>query len=90
MVNHSRGDADKAKKAQEGGLAVVFLGIIVRGVKGYIDSKKYEQEVQEIQVQIADIDREIADYRSKFLGGIMYADEIEELEAKREELRKRI
>ena len=90
MVNHSRGDADKAKKAQEGGLAVVFLGIIVSSVKGYIDSKKYEQEVREIQAQIADIDREIADYRSKFLGGIMYADEIEELEAKREELRKRI
>lgn len=90
MVKHSRGDADKAKKAQEGGLAVVFLGIIVSSVKGYIDSKKYEQEVREIQAQIADIDREIADYRSKFLGGVMYADEIEELEAKREELRKRI
>lgn len=44
MVNHSRGDADRAKKTQER-LAVVFLGIIVRGVKGYIDSKKYEQEV---------------------------------------------
>lgn len=89
MVNHSRGDADRAKKTQER-LAVVFLGIIVRGVKGYIDSKKYEQEVREIQVQIADIDREIDDYRSKFLGGIMYTNEIEELEAKREELRKRI
>ena len=89
MVKHSRGEADRAKKTQEG-LAVVFLGIIVRGVKGYIDSKKYEQEVREIQVQIADIDREIDDYRSKFLGGIMYTNEIEELEAKREELRKRL
>ena len=90
MVKHSRGDADKAKKAQEGGLAVVFLGIIVSSVKGYIDSRKNAQEAQEIQEQIAEIDQEIEGYRSKFLGEIMHADEIEELEAKREELRKRI
>lgn len=87
MVNHSRGDADKNKKAQGAVAAVAIIGTIVGNV---IKSKKYEQEVREIQAQIADIDREIADYRSKFLGGVMYADEIEELEAKREELRKRI
>lgn len=94
MVNHSKGDADRAKKAQEaaaqGAAAVAIIGTIGKIVGGFIKSKKYEQEVREIQAQIADIDREIADYRSKFLGEIMYADEIEELEAKREELRKRI
>lgn len=86
MVNHSRGDADRDIKAQ----GAVAAGIIVAIVGSFIKSKKYEQEVREIQAQIADIDREIADYRSKFLGEIMHADEIEELEAKREELRKRI
>ena len=64
------------------------LGAAVCGALGR--SRKNAQEAQEIQEQIAEIDREIADYRSKFLGEIMYADEIEELEAKREELRKRI
>ncbi len=87
MVKHSRGDVDRNIKAQGAVAAGAIIGTIVGG---FIKSKKYEQEVREIQAQIADIDREIADYRSKFLGGIMYADEIEELEAKREELRKRI
>ena len=86
MVNHSRGEANNNKKAQ-GAVAAAIIGTIVGG---FIKSKKHEQEVREIQAQIADIDREIADYRSKFLGEIMHADEIEELEAKREELRKRI
>lgn len=90
-------DRDEMNNNVDGQLIVLGLTLLggLGGLGGAVcgalgRSRKNAQEAQEIQAQIADIDREIADYRSKFLGGIMYADEIEELEAKREELRKRI
>ena len=90
MPKHDRDEMNKNVDGQliaALGVGVTFLGAVC-GALGR--SRKNAQEAQEIQEQIAEIDREIADYRSKFLGEIMYADEIEELGAKREELRKRI
>ena len=90
MPKHDRDEMNNNVDGQSGLIAVLgltFLGAVC-GALGR--SRKNEQEAQEIQEQIAEIDQEIEGYRSKFLGEIMYADEIKELEAKREELRKRI
>ena len=90
MPKHDRDEMNKNGDGQliaALGGGVTFLGAVC-GALGR--SRKNAQEAQEIQEQIAEIDQEIEGYRSKFLGEIMHADEIKELEAKREELRKRI
>lgn len=90
MPKHDRDEMNNNVDGQLITLGLTFLGGLgaVCGALGR--SRKNAQEAQEIQEQIAEIDQEIEGYRSKFLGEIMHADEIEELEAKREELRKRI
>jgi hypothetical protein len=90
MPNHDRDEMNNNVDGQSGliALGLTLLGGAVFGALGR--SRKNAQEAQEIQEQIAEIDQEIEGYRSKFLGEIMYADEIEELEAKCEELRKRL
>ncbi len=94
MPNHDRDEMNNNVDGQLIALGLTLLGGL-GGLGGAVcgalgRSRKNAQEAQEIQEQIAEIDQEIEGYRSKFLGEIMHADEIKELEAKREELRKRI
>lgn len=62
-----------------------LAALAVSAVKIGYDSVKANSDRQKLQLEIQEIDRDIANYKSKFLGSLMYGDEISQLEQKRAE-----
>ena len=73
------------------GAGAILGGLVAAGI-GISNANKKKKEQEQLQQQIAecnqkinDIDREIDNYRSRFMGSILYSNEINELLTKRQQ-----
>lgn len=92
MANYGR---DKMKKDGDAAVglgaaaALGILGAIVGGVSASNEKKKQEQarqeEIEKCNSKISDIDNEIANLRSQFLGSVLNSDRIEQLQSWRKD-----
>ena len=86
MANYSREELEKQGKAEGavvGGLLIGLAGLIVSCAKNSSEKGKIQNEINAI-------DAEINDYRSKFLGSVLYSNEIATLQKKRKELAQKL
>ncbi|MCM1186544.1 MAG: hypothetical protein NC251_10465 [Lachnoclostridium sp.] len=93
MANYSREDMEKQGNTAVGLGAAALIGLGGLLVKALNDNKQQSMinnNNNRINAQIADIDSQTNDYKSRFLGSIFYADKISALESKRAELKKQI
>ena len=75
---------DLERNATEGKMLKGLLGLTcLLGIGKYTLHVLNEQEKQK---RIYELDRQISDYKGKFLGEFLYSNEIEELEKERKEL----
>lgn len=98
-MGNKRDDLQNEGDAEVGvGIAGILgiLGLAVGGIASAVHNNKEEKEtqqrLQQIQQQIAecnqkinDIDREIDNYRSRFMGSILYSNEIDQLKEFRQQ-----
>lgn len=95
MANYSRDKMEKDSNAAVGigaALGLGLLGAIIGIASDSSDKKKQEQalaqqraarqdEIEKCNQKISDIDREIADLRSQFMGGFLNSERIEQLQS---------
>lgn len=62
------------------------LGILGAILGSIASSSSKNNKLDQINAAISDIDRQISEYKGKFLGSVLYADEIAELEQQRAQL----
>lgn len=95
MANYSRDKMEKDGNAAVGLGAAVGVGIvgaIIGGISAGNEKKKQEQaraarqeEIEKCNSKISDIDNEIANLRSQFMGGFLNSDRIEQLQSWRKD-----
>lgn len=100
MANYGRDQMKKDNNTTKGLCTALGVGVfaaIVGGLTSSNDKKKQEQalaqqraarqkEIEECNQKISDIDSEIADLRSQFMGGFLNSDRIEQLQSRRRDL----
>ncbi len=89
MANNSRDKMEKDGNASMGLGAAALLGVVglvAGGIASSNDKKKQEQaraarqeEIEKCNSKISDIDSEIANLRSQFMGSFLNSDSIEQL-----------
>lgn len=91
MANYSRDEMEEngEKKIGIGIAALGIIGAIIGGVAASNSQKEQErarqEEIELCNQKISDIDSEIADLRSQFMGGFLNSDRIEQLQSWRKD-----
>lgn len=85
MANRSIEELENNAKAETGVTITLLTSLAALVVGAGINSAVKGSNRQKLQLEIQEIDREISNYKSKFLGSLMYGDEISQLEQKRAE-----
>ncbi len=100
MANHSRKDLENQGKASKAAAAATAFGGVL-AIAGAIASKNKKkkaeeeeaarrysrsQEIAKLNSQISEIDNEISNLRSQFLGNVVYDDQISQLQELRRQL----
>lgn len=79
---------DKAKNGERGAKGLIGGGLLLTAalLGNHVSNSNKNNQIQKINSQIADIDRQINNYKSELLGSWLNDTKIEELERKRKEL----
>lgn len=88
MANYSREEAEKNGNAEVGAGAGLLTALAALAIGGMAHSANKSKKKEQIDRQIQEIDKEIANYRAKLFGSALYSDEISALEKKRSKLKK--
>lgn len=81
MPNHSREEMEKNEKLGKSAIASTILGTTLWAISKSVEKSRKQEAAKRDQARLDEIQMEIASYRGKFMGGILYANEISELES---------
>ena len=81
MANYNREEVEKQSKAEKGTISTLVVGGIARALAIAVKNSQKKEQAQRDQARLYEIEKEISGYKNKFLGSVIYANEIAALES---------